>query len=106
MVFLSSRKTFSLNKIGIDILILTSFLLETSRIDFGEGVVSLYTIIWDRYLLQLQIKKKDARFSKMKNMPDLLSDDRKGKIIENIDSKYLRNRASFLRKPVFLTYHS
>ena len=26
--------------------------------------------------------KKDARFSLMKNMPDLLSDDREGKIIE------------------------
>ena len=62
MVFLSSRKTFSLNKIGIDILILTSFLLETSRIDFGDGVVSLYKIIWDRYLIQLEgFQKTDSQ---------------------------------------------
>ena len=28
---------------------------------------------------------KEARFSKLKNMPDLLSDDEEGKIKENID---------------------
>ena len=28
---------------------------------------------------------KDARFSKLKNIPDLLSDDKEGKIEENID---------------------
>ena len=28
--------------------------------------------------------KKDARFSKLKNIPDLLSDEKEGKIIENI----------------------
>ena len=41
--------------------------------------------------------KKDARFSKMKNMPDLLRDDREGKII---DFKYLSNRASSKGNPV------
>ena len=28
---------------------------------------------------------KDARFSKLKNIPDILSDDKEGKITENID---------------------
>ena len=42
-------------------------------------------------------QKKDARFSKMKNMPDLLRDDREGKII---DFKYLSNRASSKGNPV------
>ena len=33
--------------------------------------------------------KKDARFSKLKNIPDLLSSDEKdGKILENIAFKY------------------
>ena len=44
----------------------------------------------------------DARFSKMKNIPDLLSDERKGRIIENIDFKYLSNRASFMGNTVFV----
>ena len=30
---------------------------------------------------------KDARFTNLKNIPDLLSDDKKGKIEENIDQK-------------------
>ena len=29
--------------------------------------------------------KKDARFSKLKNIPNLLSDDKEGKIMKNID---------------------
>ena len=33
-------------------------------------------------------------------MPSLLSDDREGKIIENIDFKYLSNRASPMGNPV------
>ena len=32
---------------------------------------------------------------KMKNIPDLLSYDKEGKIIENIDFEYFCNRASF-----------
>ena len=30
--------------------------------------------------------KKDARFSKIKNIPDLLSDDKEGKIMLNISA--------------------
>ena len=44
----------------------------------------------------------DARFSKMKNIPDLLSDERKGRILENIDLKDLSNRASFMGNTVFV----
>ena len=44
----------------------------------------------------------DARFSKMKNIPDHLSDERKGRIIENIDFKDLSNRASFMGNTVFV----
>ena len=29
--------------------------------------------------------QKDARFSKLKNIPDYLSDEKEGKIMENID---------------------
>ena len=32
--------------------------------------------------------KKDARFSKLQNIPDLLSDEKEGKIMENIDFTY------------------
>ena len=32
--------------------------------------------------LMYRVSKKDARFSKLKNIPDLLSDDREGKIIK------------------------
>ena len=39
--------------------------------------------------------KKDARFLKLKNIPEPLSDDKECKIIENIDLKYFSNRASF-----------
>ena len=31
------------------------------------------------------LPKKDAHFSEIKNIPDILSDDKEGKIIENID---------------------
>ena len=53
--------------------------------------------------------KKDARFSKLKNIPDLLSDEKDGKIMENIDFSYFSNRASFMGNPVckyilYLTY--
>ena len=43
---------------------------------------------------------KDARFSKLKNILFLLSDEKEGNIIENIDFKYLSNRASFMGNPV------
>ena len=33
--------------------------------------------------------KKGARFSQLRNIPNLLTDDRKDKIIENINLKYL-----------------
>ena len=42
---------------------------------------------------------KDARFPKLKNIPDLLSDDKEGKI-KNNDLKYFSNRASFMGNPV------
>ena len=44
--------------------------------------------------------EKDARFSKLKNISDLLCDDEEVKIKENMDSKYVNNRASFLGNPV------
>ena len=44
---------------------------------------------------------KDTRYSKLKNILFLLSDEKEGQIIENIDFKYLRNRASFVGNPVF-----
>ena len=44
--------------------------------------------------------KKTPVFSKIKNVPDLLSDDKEGKIIYNIDFKHFSNRASFLGNPV------
>ena len=47
-----------------------------------------------------RVSQKDARFSKLKNIPDLLSDEKKGKIIENIDFLYFSNRASFMGNPV------
>ena len=45
--------------------------------------------------------KKDARFSKLENIPDLLSDEKDGKIMENIDFSYFSNRASFMGNPVW-----
>ena len=42
---------------------------------------------------------KDARFSKLKNILFLLSDEKEGKIIENIDLKYFSNLASFVGNP-------
>ena len=41
-----------------------------------------------------RVSKKDARFSKFKNIFDIFSDDREGKIIENIDCQYFSDRAS------------
>ena len=43
--------------------------------------------------------KKDARLSKIKNLPYLLSDYKEGKIMLNIDF-YFSNRASFMGNPV------
>ena len=45
--------------------------------------------------------ENDASFTKLKNILNLLSYDREGKIIENIDFKYLSKRASFMRNPVY-----
>ena len=47
-----------------------------------------------------RVSKKDARFSKLKNIPNLLSDDRERNIIQNIDFSYFSNRASFMGNPV------
>ena len=44
---------------------------------------------------------KDARLIKLKNRPNLLRDDSKGKRIENTDFKYFSNPASFMVNPVF-----
>ena len=44
--------------------------------------------------------KKDARFSKMKNIPDEFSDDREGILIDKIGFEYFINRASFMGNPV------
>ena len=44
---------------------------------------------------------KGARFSKLKNILFLLSDEKEVKIIENIDFKYFSNRASFIGNPVY-----
>ena len=46
--------------------------------------------------------KKGARFSNLKNIPDLLSDEKESKIMENIDFSYFSNRASFMGNPVAL----
>ena len=40
--------------------------------------------------------KKDARFSKLKNIPDLLRDEKEGKIMEHLDFSYLSIWASFM----------
>ena len=45
--------------------------------------------------------KKDARYPKLKNIPDLLSDEKEGKLMENNDFSYLRYRASFMGNPVY-----
>ena len=44
--------------------------------------------------------KKDARFLKIWNNLDLLSDDKEGKLMEHIDFRYFSIRASFMRNPV------
>ena len=44
--------------------------------------------------------KKDARFSKLKNIPDLRSDETEGEKSENFEYEYFRNRATFKRNPV------
>ena len=49
--------------------------------------------------------KKNARFSKMKNITDLLTDDKEGYIIWNIDFWYFSNRASFV-EILYVNYNS
>ena len=51
-------------------------------------------------MIKYRVSQKNARFSKIENITDLLSDDKKGKIIQNIDFYYFSNRASFLGNPV------
>ena len=50
--------------------------------------------------LNTLVSQKVARFSKIKNILDLLSDEKEGKIKENIDFSYFSNRASFMGNPV------
>ena len=47
--------------------------------------------------------KKDARFSKLKNFPDLFNDDREGKIIKNINFEYFSNQA-ILRETLYKAF--
>ena len=44
--------------------------------------------------------KKDARLSKLKNIPDQLSDEKDNKIMENFDFSFFSNRASLMGNPV------
>ena len=50
-----------------------------------------------------RVSKKHARFSKLKNIPNLLSDDKERKIIQNIDFSYFSNRVSFMENHVSAT---
>ena len=43
---------------------------------------------------------KDARFSKIKNILNLLCNDNEGEINENINFNYFSNRASLMGNPV------
>ena len=51
-------------------------------------------------MLYTGFPKKDASFSKWKNIPNLLSDVRERKIVQIIDFSYFSNRASFMGNPV------
>ena len=57
-------------------------------------------IEWKRIYVCTGFPIKGARFSKLKNILFLLSDEKEVKIIENIDFKYFSNRASFMESPV------
>ena len=46
---------------------------------------------------ELQVSQKRRSF--VKNIPDLLSDDKEGKIMRNIDFLYFSKRASFQGNP-------
>ena len=49
-----------------------------------------------------RVSQKDACFLKLKNIPDLLSDEKESKIMENIDFSHFSNSAaSFMGNPVF-----
>ena len=52
-----------------------------------------------RLNLSTEFPKKGACFSKLKDNPDLISNEKEGKIIEDIDFSYLSNRASFMGNP-------
>ena len=51
------------------------------------------------YISPTEFPIKDARYLKLKNILYLLSDERGGQIIENIDFRYLSYRASFMANP-------
>ena len=53
------------------------------------------------YISPTEFPIKDARYLELKNILNLRSDEREGQIIENIDFKYLSNRASFIGNPVY-----
>ena len=46
--------------------------------------------------------KKDARFSKLKSVPDLLSDNWEGKLTKNIEFTCFSNRGPFMENPVYM----
>ena len=47
-------------------------------------------------------QKRHARFSKIKNIIDLLCNDNEGEINDNINFNYFSNRASLMGNPVYL----
>ena len=62
---------------------------------------SIITLFLHKYRVS-QLNKKDARFSKIKNIPDLLSDDEECISTGNFNSKCFIDRASFMGNPVLL----
>ena len=80
-------------------------LLQTARVQAGLQV--LRGDVLD-VLGGTGFPKKDARFSKLTSILDLLSYDREGKMIETIAFNYFSSRASFTGNPVLqsriLTY--
>ena len=78
-----------------------SFLASQRRQPIAWIPAIIYIYIFDaKNSVNTGFPKKDARFSKIKNIPDLLSDDKEGKIMRNSDFRYFSNRASSLGKPL------
>ena len=69
-----------LTAIYLSLEIVVLYPLQTN-INFSQDQLSKKT----RYPDGTGFPKKDARFSKLKSIPDLLSDEMDGKILENID---------------------